>query len=106
MEVNMAGTIEMTPEEVAQAAVDTTNAKLEVDSTLDRLKALCDDLAAGWSGRGAAAFQNTMLAWDDQAAKLLDALEDIATQLDASSAAQAEQDAAADSSFAGFEGEL
>ncbi len=101
----MAG-VAMDTETVAQAAGDTINAKLSVDGNLDRLKALCDELAAGWTGAGAGAFQNTMLQWDAEAAKLLDALQDIADSLDSSAAAQAEQDAESQSDFSGFEGEL
>jgi len=101
----MAG-VAMDTETVAQAATDTVNAKLSVDGNLDRLKALCDELAASWSGQGAAAFANVMQAWDAEAAKLLDALQDIADSLDASSAAQAEQDAASSSDFGAFDGEL
>ncbi|MDA1366993.1 WXG100 family type VII secretion target [Glycomyces algeriensis] len=96
----------MDTETVAQAATDTVNAKLSVDANLDRLKALCDELASSWSGQGAAAFANVMQAWDTEAAKLLDALQDIADSLDASSAAQAEMDAESNSEFAAFDGEL
>ena len=101
----MAG-VAMDTETVAQAATDTVNAKLEVDNELDALKALCDNLAASWSGQGAAAFANVMLAWDSEAAKLLDALQDIADSLDSSAAQQAEQDAESQSDFSAFDGEL
>ncbi|MDN3242998.1 WXG100 family type VII secretion target [Glycomyces tritici] len=96
----------MDTETVAQAATDTVNAKLSVDGNLARLKALCDELASSWSGQGAAAFANVMQAWDIEAAKLLDALQDIADSLDASSAAQAEMDAESNSEFGAFDGEL
>lgn len=101
----MAG-VAMDTETVAQGATDTVNAKLSVDGNLDRLKALCDELAAGWTGQGAVAFQNVMLQWDAEAAKLLDALQDIADQLDSSAASQAEQDAESNSEFSTFDGEL
>jgi WXG100 family type VII secretion target len=101
----MAGVV-MDTETVAQAATDTVNAKLEVDGELDALKALCDDLASGWTGQGAAAFANVMQAWDAEAAKLLDALQDIADSLDSSAAEQAEQDAASSSDFGAFDAEL
>jgi WXG100 family type VII secretion target len=101
----MAG-VAMDTETVAQAATDTVNAKLDVDGELDALKALCDDLAAGWSGQGAAAFANVMQAWDVEAAKLLDALQDIADNLDSSAAQQAEMDAESQSDFNDFSGEL
>ena len=101
----MAG-VAMDTETVAQAATDTVNAKLSVDGNLDRLKALCDELAASWSGQGAAAFAQVMTAWDTEAAKLLDALQDIADSLDSSAAQQAEMDAESNSEFAAFDGEL
>lgn len=101
----MAGVV-MDTETVAQAATDTVNAKLDVDGELDALKALCDDLAAGWTGQGAAAFANVMQAWDAEAAKLLDALQDIADSLDSSAAQQAEQDAASSADFGAFDAEL
>ncbi|MFC3491781.1 WXG100 family type VII secretion target [Glycomyces rhizosphaerae] len=101
----MAG-VAMDTETVAQAATDTVNAKLEVDGNLASLKALCDDLAAGWTGQGATAFANVMQAWDAEAAKLLDALQDIADSLDSSAAQQAEQDAASQSDFSAYDGEL
>jgi WXG100 family type VII secretion target len=96
----------MDADTVAQAATDTVNAKLSVDGNLDRLKALCDELAASWTGQGATAFANLMLQWDAEAAKLLDALQDIADNLDASAAAQAEMDSESNSEFSAFEGEL
>ncbi|GAB3645215.1 WXG100 family type VII secretion target [Glycomyces tarimensis] len=102
----MSGLIAMDEETVRQAAIDTVNAKLSVDGNLDSLKALCDDLAAAWTGQGAGAFQRVMEAWDIQAAKLLDALQDIADQLDSSAAATAEQDAESGADFSPFEGEL
>lgn len=101
----MAG-VEMDTETVAQAATDTVNAKLEVDGELDALKALCDELASSWQGQGAAAFAQVMATWDTEAAKLLDALQDIADSLDSSAAAQAEQDAESSSDFGAFDAEL
>ena len=80
--------VAMDADTVAQAARDTTNAKLSVDDNLDTLKELCDDLAASWTGQGATAFANVMLQWDGEAAKLLDALQDIADSLDSSAAAR------------------
>jgi WXG100 family type VII secretion target len=96
----------MDPETVAQAATDTVNAKLSVDGNLDRLKALCDELAASWTGAGATAFANVMSQWDTEAAKLLDALQDIADSLDSSAAAQAEEDQNSGSEFSAFENDL
>jgi WXG100 family type VII secretion target len=96
----------MDPETVAQAATDTINAKLSVDNNLDRLKALCDELAASWTGQGATAFNAVMQQWDAEAAKLLDALQDIADSLDSSAAAQAEMDSESNSEFSAFDGEL
>jgi WXG100 family type VII secretion target len=96
----------MDPETVAQAASDTVAAKLSVDGNLARLKALCDELAASWTGQGATAFANVMLQWDTEAAKLLDALQDIADSLDSSAAAQAEEDLNSSSEFSAFEGQL
>jgi WXG100 family type VII secretion target len=98
--------VAMDPETVAQAATDTVNAKLSVDGNLDRLKALCDELAASWTGQGATAFNQVMMQWDAEAAKLLDALQDIADSLDSSAAAQAEMDAESNSEFSAFDGEL
>ena len=100
------GSVAMDPETVAKAAADTVAAKLDVDGELDALKSLCDELAAAWTGGGATAFQNVMLQWDAEAAKLQDALQDIADSLDSSAAAQAEEDLNSSSEFAGFEGEL
>ena len=102
----MAGLVAMDEETVRQAAIDTVNARLEVQGNLGSLKALCDDLAAGWTGAGATAFQNVMMEWDVAADKLLDALEDIANQLDSSAAATAEEDAATNSDFSAFDGQL
>lgn len=101
----MAG-VAMDTETVAQAATDTVNAKLSVDRNLDRLKALCDELASSWTGQGAAAFNQVMQAWDIEAAKLLDALQDIADSLDSSAAQQAEMDQESSSDFGAFDGEL
>lgn len=101
----MAG-VAMDADTVAQAATDCINAKLSVDANLDRLKALCDELAASWTGQGATAFANIMLQWDAEAAKLLDALQDIADSLDSSAAAQTEMDAESSSEFSNYDGEL
>lgn len=98
--------VAMDAETVAQAAMDTVNAKLTVDGNLDSLKAVCDDLAASWTGQGAGAFQRVMEQWDIQAAKLQDALQDIADQLDSSAAATAEQDYESSSDFSAYDGEL
>lgn len=102
----MAGSVAMDEETVHQAAIDTLNAKESVDGNLDSLKNLCSDLAASWTGQGAGAFQRVMENWDVQAAKLLDALQDIADQLDSSAQATADQDEASGSDFSAFEGEL
>jgi len=91
---------------MAQAARDTFAAKQDVDGNLDTLKALCDDLAASWTGRGATAFANVMLAWDAEAAKLLDALQDIGENLDKSGVAQSEMDDESGSELSAFDGEL
>ncbi|WP_051703873.1 WXG100 family type VII secretion target [Glycomyces sp. NRRL B-16210] len=96
----------MDTETVAQAATDTVNAKLSVDGNLARLKALCDELASSWTGQGAQAFTNVMLQWDNEANKLLEALQTIADNLDSSAAQQAEMDAESNSEFAAFDGEL
>lgn len=101
----MAG-VAMDTETVAQGATDTVNAKLSVDGNLDRLKALCDELAASWTGAGATAFNQVMQQWDAESAKLLEALQEIADQLDSSSAAQAEMDADSQSDFSNFDGDL
>jgi WXG100 family type VII secretion target len=96
----------MDPATMAQAAQDTARAKQSVDSNLDSLKAVVDDLAAGWTGQGATAFNNVMLAWDAEAAKLLDALQDIADNLDKSGAAQAEMDDESYAEISAYDGEL
>lgn len=101
----MAGVV-MDTETVAQAATNTINAKLSVDDNLEKLKAVCDELAAAWTGQGATAFNQVMTTWDAEAAKLLDALQDIADALDSSAAQQAEEDAASGSEFSAFDGEL
>lgn len=98
--------VEMDTETVAQAAGDVINAKLSVDENLARLKGVCDELAAAWTGQGATAFNQVMMTWDAEAAKLLDALQDIADALDSSAAQQAEEDAASNSEFSAFDGQL
>lgn len=102
----MSGNVAMDEETVRQAAIDTVNAKLSVDGNLGTLKNLCSDLAASWTGQGAGAFQRVMEQWDVQAAKLTEALQEIADLLDSSAAATAEQDADSSSDFAAFDGEL
>ena len=101
----MAG-VAMDTETVAQAATDTVNVELSVDGNLGRLKALCDELASSWTGQGAQAFTNVMLQWDNEANKLLEALQTIADNLDSSAAQQAEMDSESNSEFAAFDGEL
>jgi WXG100 family type VII secretion target len=102
----MAGNIAMDEETVRQAAIDTTNTRLSVDENLRGLKNLCDDLAAQWTGAGGTAMQNVMMEWDIQAAKLLDALSEIADMLDQSAAASAEADAEGAADFNPYAGEL
>lgn len=96
----------MDPETMARAAQDTARAKQSVDNNLVSLKGVCDDLAAGWTGRGATAFNNVMTTWDAEAAKLLDALQDIADNLDKSGTAQAEMDDESYSDISMYDGEL
>jgi WXG100 family type VII secretion target len=102
----MPDAVAMTAETVEQAAIDTMNAKLEVDGNLQSLKGLCDNLAASWGGAGAAAFQEVMLVWDQEASDLLEALQNIADMLDASAAATVEQDLDSQNDFASFDAEL
>lgn len=94
--------VQMTTETVQQAAVDTLNARQEVDGTLAGLKSLCDMLADAWKGAGAVAFQGVMEQWDKEAQDLLDALENIANMLDASAVATDDQDNESASDFSGM----
>ncbi|MCD0445484.1 WXG100 family type VII secretion target [Glycomyces sp. A-F 0318] len=92
----------MTADTVHQAAVDTLNAKNDVDGTLAGLKSLVETLADAWKGQGAVAFQNVMEQWNKESADLLEALQNIADMLDTSATATTEQDEESGSDFAGL----
>ena len=94
--------VAMTAETVHQAAVDTLNAKQDVDGTLAGLRSLVDMLASAWEGQAAVAFQEIMTTWDKESADLQDALENIATMLDSSATATEDQDAESQSDFTGL----
>ncbi|MEU6249164.1 WXG100 family type VII secretion target [Glycomyces sp. NPDC047010] len=92
----------MTEDTVRDAAVETLNARQDVDGTLASLKSLCDSLAASWQGAGAASFQEVMIVWDKEATDLLEALENIANMLDNSATATADQDQTSSQGFDGL----
>lgn len=56
----------------------------DVDGDLTRLRGLVDQLAGAWRGQAAVGFQNLMQRWDQDTAKLLQALDNIAELLDQS----------------------
>lgn len=89
-----------------QAATDTLNTRESVDGNLSTLRNLMEDLAAAWTGAAGTSLQNTMVTWDQKAALLLDALSDIAENLDASATASTEQDADDASALGAYGNEL
>ena len=72
--------------------VDATNDQVQAE--LDRVKGIVQDVAAGWKGAASTSFSQLMIRWDDSAARLRNALTDIAVNIrsNASSFDSSEQD--------------
>lgn len=68
------------------AANDVRSTRADVDGDLSRLRGVVDQLAAAWSGQAAVSFQTLMQRWNQDTAKLLAALDNIADLLDRSGA--------------------
>lgn len=66
------------------AANDVRSTRSDVDSDLSRLRGVVDQLAAAWRGQAAVSFQTLMQRWNEDTAKLLGALDNIADLLDRS----------------------
>jgi WXG100 family type VII secretion target len=66
---------------VQAAAQDVRSARSEVDGDLKALAGVVNDLACGWQGTASTTYQNVMGRWNNDATKLLDALDRIADLL-------------------------
>jgi WXG100 family type VII secretion target len=66
------------------AANDVRSTRTEVDGQLKTLKGAVDELGAAWQGQAASGFQQLMVRWNDDATKLLQAMDNIADLLDKS----------------------
>lgn len=67
-----------------QAANDVRSTRSDVDGDLSRLRGMVDQLANAWRGQAGVGFQNLMQRWDQDTAKLLNALDNIGELLDQS----------------------
>ncbi|MBB5829207.1 WXG100 family type VII secretion target [Micromonospora carbonacea] len=56
----------------------------DVDGELKKLWNVVDDLAMAWKGQASSGFQQLMLRWNEDTAKLLTAMDNIADLLDKS----------------------
>ncbi|QSB06014.1 WXG100 family type VII secretion target [Natronoglycomyces albus] len=86
------GGIAMDAATVRKAASDVRTTRSDVDGELNGIRGICDNLAAGWTGQAGASFQNAMNHWDQNANRLLTALDDIADMLDGGANQQEAQD--------------
>jgi WXG100 family type VII secretion target len=64
------------------AANDTRSARKDIDGDLRKLWGVVDDLAIAWQGKASTGFQNLMTRWNEDSAKLLTAMDNIADLLD------------------------
>ncbi|KIR64861.1 WXG100 family type VII secretion target [Micromonospora harpali] len=66
------------------AANDVRSTRGDVDGELKKLWNVVDDLAMAWKGQASSGFQQLMLRWNEDTAKLLTAMDNIADLLDKS----------------------
>ena len=66
------------------AANDVRSTRGEVDGQLKSLQGNVEELGAAWKGQAAAGFTKLMIRWNEDVAKLLTAMDDIADLLDKS----------------------
>lgn len=64
------------------AANDVRSTRAEVDGQLKTLHGEVDNLAVAWKGQAGAGFQQLMVRWNEDVAKLLQAMDNIADLLD------------------------
>jgi WXG100 family type VII secretion target len=69
------------------AANDVRSTRSEVDGELRKLWNIIDDLAIAWQGQASTGFQSLMQRWNEDTAKLLEAMDNIADLLDKSGTA-------------------
>lgn len=69
------------------AANDVRSTRSEVDGELKKLWSVVDDLAIAWQGQASSGFQSLMQRWNEDTAKLLEAMNNIADLLDKSGTA-------------------
>lgn len=69
------------------AANDVRSTRSEVDGELKKLWGVVDELAVAWRGQASSGFQTLMQRWNEETAKLLEAMSNIADLLDKSGTA-------------------
>lgn len=80
--VNMAGSFNTDATTMQKAAQQVQQVSDEISGELRALQGNLDPVAASWKGAAASAFQQLMVRWNEDAAKLTSALQGIAEMLD------------------------
>ena len=86
------------------AAVQST--KEDIDSHLGRLRGDLSTIGSSWQGAAATQFQSLMEQWDDNAAKVNQALQDLADSLNATNSSFGDNEAETENSFSQLLGGL
>lgn len=104
----MASGFQGTPEDFQKAFGDVENAKASMDANLSQLRSNIESTQAAWQGEAAKAFNAVMVAFDEKANKLGQALQNIGELLEQSgnkyAAAEEEQNSVISNISAGLEG--
>lgn len=81
-------------------------ARGELDQELGALRGKLASIGSQWQGGGSAAFQNTMVRWDESAKKITSALDEFETNLRGSEQTYNATDEAQQSTFTNFDSRL
>lgn len=88
---------------IQQASQDVILTKENIDGQLASLRNLIGDLASGWQGAAAGAFNRVMETYNNEAKTLMDALEAISEQLKSTGHSIASNEEAAVSAMSKFD---
>lgn len=95
----MAGEVTKQDQALTRGAQMVASARGDLDSQLGSLRGKLSGIGAQWRGAGSSAFQQVMVRWDEDARKIIQALDEFESNLRASEQTYNANDEAQSSTF-------
>lgn len=102
----MAGEVSKQDQALTRGAQMVVSARGDLDQQLSALRGKLSGIGSQWRGSGSAAFQQVMTRWDEDARKIISALDEFETNLRTSEQTYNTNDEAQSSSFGKLAGRL